>query len=93
VYVRGVDWFVPSSYRFLATGAGLLLVLMIVPGGLGAVLYDVRDWFLRKVALRRAIVVPSLLADSRTPDAVPIPETAVEEAEDVADAVVPGTHS
>jgi branched-chain amino acid transport system permease protein len=92
-YVRGVDWFVPSSYRFLATGAGLLLVLMIVPGGLGAVLYDVRDWFLRKVAIRRGIVVPSLLADSRVPEPVVVSEEAVEEAEEAADAILPGTYS
>ncbi|MGZ4150584.1 MAG: branched-chain amino acid ABC transporter permease, partial [Actinomycetota bacterium] len=92
-YVRGVDWFVPSSYRFLATGAGLLLVLMIVPSGLGSVLYDVRDWFLRKVAARHDLVVPSLVADSRQPEPVVIPEAALQEAEEAADAVVPGTFS
>ncbi len=92
-YVRGVDWFVPSDYRFLATGAGLLLVLMITPGGLGAVLYDVRDWYLRKVASRRRVVVPSLVADARTPEPVPVPEGAVAEAGEAADAVVPGTFS
>ncbi len=92
-YVRGVDWFVPSDYRFLATGAGLLLVLMLTPGGLGAVLYDLRDWYLRKVAGRRRVVVPSLVADTRTPDAVPVPEPLVEAAEEAANAVVPGTFS
>ena len=59
-YVRGVDYFLPAQWQFLATGAGLLLVLMILPGGLGAVLYDIRDWLLRKVAKRRGLVVPSL---------------------------------
>jgi branched-chain amino acid transport system permease protein len=94
-YVRGVEWFVPSNYRFLATGAGLLLVLMITPGGLGAVLYDVRDWYLRKVAGRRRIVVPSLVADSRTPDPVPapVPEATVAEAEESAEAALPRTSS
>ncbi|MBV8951102.1 MAG: hypothetical protein JOZ99_09525, partial [Actinobacteria bacterium] len=92
-YVRGVEWFVPSDYRFLATGAGLLLVLMITPGGLGAVLYDVRDWYLRKVAARRRVLVPSLVADSRAPEPLPLPDAVVAEAEESADAVLPGTFS
>jgi branched-chain amino acid transport system permease protein len=92
-YVRGVEWFVPVDYRFLATGAGLLLVLMITPGGLGAVMYDVRDWYLRKVAARRQVVVPSLVADSRTEEPLSVPEPAAIEAEESADAVAPGSYS
>jgi branched-chain amino acid transport system permease protein len=92
-YVRGVDWFVPSDYRFLATGAGLLLVLMITPGGLGAVVYDVRDWFLRKVAARRRVVVPSLVADTRIPEPAPLAEALGDEAAQPADAAAPGALS
>jgi branched-chain amino acid transport system permease protein len=94
-YVRGVDWFVPSDYRFLATGAGLLLVLMIAPGGLGAVMYDVRDWYLRKVAHRRGVIVPSLVADTRQPEPVPraAQADAAAEAEEAADAVSQGLHT
>lgn len=68
VYFRGIDYFVPADVvwlRFLTTGFGLLAVLMLLPGGLGAACGDVRDAGLRWVALRRGIRVPSLLADTR----------------------------
>ena len=41
------------------------MVLLIVPGGLGQVIYGIRDRLLRWVARRRGIVVPSLVADRR----------------------------
>lgn len=50
----------------LISGAALLWVLSIVPGGIGQVIYAVRDRILRLVADRRGILVPSLVADRRT---------------------------
>jgi len=38
---------------------------MVVPGGLSQILYDGRDALLRRLAKRRRIVVPSLVADQR----------------------------
>jgi branched-chain amino acid transport system permease protein len=64
VFVYGVQYFLPSEYAFLATGAGLLLVLLLVPGGLGALFGDARDGMLRWYARRKGIRVPSLLADT-----------------------------
>ena len=64
-YVHSVDFFLPIEWQFLATGAGLLLVLLVFPSGFGGVLADLRDGALRKIATRRGIVVPSLLADVR----------------------------
>lgn len=78
-YLQGARWFLPLEWQFLASGFGVLLVLMLLPRGLGGLLFTVRDHGLRWVARRRGIVVPSLLADRRTeaPDAVePAPETA-----------------
>jgi branched-chain amino acid transport system permease protein len=50
----------------LASGVGVLILMMFVPGGLAQIAYDnIRDPLLRAVARRRNIVVPSLLADSR----------------------------
>ncbi len=49
----------------LGIGGGVLVVLLLAPGGLGALAYEVRDGMLRRVALRYRIVVPSLLGDKR----------------------------
>jgi branched-chain amino acid transport system permease protein len=64
-YVRGAAFFLPGEWQFLATGTGLLLILLVFPAGLGGVLADVRDAALRWVADRRNLVVPSLVADVR----------------------------
>jgi branched-chain amino acid transport system permease protein len=68
IYIRGVAWFLPLGFRFLASGVGILLILIMIPGGLGSVMYQVRDLFLRTVARRRRIIVPSLIADTRSED-------------------------
>jgi len=82
-YIWGTEYFLPGQWSFLATGAGLLLILMVLPGGLGAVLYDTRDWLLRQIAKRRGLVVPSLVADVRVEE--PVPEPLLEEAEEAAE--------
>src|SRR5204863_7671175 len=55
-----------GDLRLLLTGTGLLVVLYALPGGFGQLLLRVRDRYLRWVADRRGILVPSLLADKRT---------------------------
>jgi branched-chain amino acid transport system permease protein len=50
-----------------SSGLGVLLVLLVFPGGLASVFYTARDATLRRVAVRYRIIVPSLLAD-RGPD-------------------------
>ena len=47
----------------LTTGVGLIILLLLLPGGFTAAVLNVRDDFLRKVAARRGIDVPSLNAD------------------------------
>ena len=42
-YVRGVTGALPVEWQILATGAGLLVVLLVFPGGLGAAFADLRD--------------------------------------------------
>ena len=56
---------VSAEYRLLITGTSLLAVLLVVPGGLGQVAFNLRDRFLRIVANRRGLLVPSLVADIR----------------------------
>lgn len=68
VYVFAVQYYMLPEYRFLATGFGLLVILLVLPGGLGAGLAEARDAGLRWVAKRRKILVPSLVADRRADD-------------------------
>jgi len=51
--------------RLSLTGAGLLLILYFLPGGLWQFVHRQRDRYLRWVAQRRGIHVPSLVADKR----------------------------
>lgn len=65
MYVRGAEFLLPPAYELLASGFGILLLLLFLPEGLGGLVYRVRDIFLRRVAARRGILVPSLVADKR----------------------------
>jgi branched-chain amino acid transport system permease protein len=64
-YITVCRYFLPQEWTFLATGIGLLFILFLLPGGLGAGLAEVRDAFLRWRGRARNIVVPSLIADRR----------------------------
>jgi len=57
-----------GEIRLALNGAGLLFVLYALPGGLGQLLFSLRDRLLRIIANRRGILVPSLVADKRTED-------------------------
>ncbi len=60
VFQRGAQWLLPSPWSFLATGAGVLIVLLLLPDGLGGLLWRGRDELLRRVARRRGIATLSL---------------------------------
>ena len=64
-YVRGAEFFLPGGWALIASGAGILLLLMFLPEGLGGLMYGLRDGLLRRIAKRRGLVVPSLVADIR----------------------------
>jgi branched-chain amino acid transport system permease protein len=75
-----------KNVSLLVTGPGLLAVLLVLPGGFAEGLYGLRDRYLRWVANRRGLHVPSLVADRRVEDAaereaVLAAEQKVEEAE------------
>ncbi len=59
--------------QFLTTGLGLLVLLMVLPGGLAEGAYRVRDNLLRRVADKHGILVPSLVADSLQPEDAAVP--------------------
>ena len=49
--------------QLLTTGVGLIVLLLLLPGGFTAAVLNVRDDYLRRVAGKRGIDVPSLNAD------------------------------
>jgi branched-chain amino acid transport system permease protein len=57
-----------EQIELLTSGAGLILILMFLPGGLAEGVYRIRDRFLRAVAAKHGIPVPSLVADSLVQD-------------------------
>jgi branched-chain amino acid transport system permease protein len=61
LFIGLISTFLPD-YRLLASAAGLLFVLLVTPGGFGALAYGLRDAYLRRLAIRHHIFVPSLLA-------------------------------
>lgn len=44
LYVKGIPYFLSDRLGILATGAGLLMVLMFLPGGLSSLAFRARDW-------------------------------------------------
>jgi branched-chain amino acid transport system permease protein len=54
-----------DGMSLLITGPGLLLILYFLPGGFAQLGFGLRDRYLRAVAERKGIHVPSLVADRR----------------------------
>lgn len=80
VRLFGEDWL--ENLSLIVTGPGLLLVLMLLPGGFAEGLYRIRDSILRWIAKRNDIEVPSLVADRR-----------IETGEDQAEVIEGAEHS
>ena len=59
---------VVAILRYSLSGAGLLWILYFLPGGLWQFVQRRRDQYLRRVAEKREILVPSLVADKRVVD-------------------------
>ena len=74
VYVEGGFFLLPGDWRYFSSAIGVLFVLLVIPGGLGSLLYMLRDTWLRWVARRHGIEVPSMTADRRI-EAPPASET------------------
>ena len=67
IYLGCVQLFIHNTAtQLFAGGIGVLVVLLFFPSGLGGLVFAARDAFLRRVALREKILVPSLLGDLRT---------------------------
>jgi branched-chain amino acid transport system permease protein len=64
LWLQGTRWFLPADWQLLASGAGVLLVLLILPGGLGGLAVRLRDRWLGKVARDRGLEVPGFTPDA-----------------------------
>jgi len=53
VFLRGSQWFITApEWRLLSSALGVLIVLLIIPGGLASLVIKIRDWYVG-VVLRR----------------------------------------
>ena len=68
VYVESAQYFLTGAAQLLATGAGLLVLVLFVPGGLGQLAFSLRDRWLLWIAERRRLSVPSLREHPDLPD-------------------------
>ena len=73
LYWWGGLWWLPGNWYLLATGGGVLVVLLVLPGGLAGGLYELRDACLRRIAAHRCIQAPGFTPDGQEPSH---PETA-----------------
>jgi branched-chain amino acid transport system permease protein len=65
----GSRWFLDPQWQFLASGLGVLLILLLAPGGLAGLAYRARDAWLRRVASRAGLRVAGFGAPQPDPDA------------------------
>ena len=70
LFSRGGTCVLQGNWQLLPSAIGVLAVLLALPSGLGGAFFRVRDSWLRSVARRNGIIVPSLLADVAQPDDV-----------------------
>lgn len=82
LYLRGTRWFITDpAWQLLSTGFGVLLVLLVLPGGLGSLWVKLRDQGVRLLTGHRV--------DEPPPDAVGPSDTAAASSTDaVATAIV-----
>jgi branched-chain amino acid transport system permease protein len=58
LFARGGTWFLPGAWQLLPSAIGVLVVLLVLPGGFGGLVFGVRDRWLASVARRWGVVVP-----------------------------------
>jgi ABC-type branched-subunit amino acid transport system permease subunit len=65
ILFTAINYFGGTNLSVLASGVGVSLVLLVLPGGFAQAVQQSRDGALRWLAERRGIHVPSLVADRR----------------------------
>ncbi len=87
-YWIGLGNLLPVKWQVLASGLGVLIVLLVLPSGIGGLFYRLRDRWLARVARQHDIVAPGLATtgpeaplgspESPVPEPEPIPTVAVD---------------
>src|SRR5690606_32084189 len=72
IYLSGGNFYLPDRWRLLPSALGVLVVLMVQPGGLASLFFRGRDALLRRLAERRGIVVPSFESTEGAEDPDPL---------------------
>lgn len=80
LWLQGTRWFLPGDWQMLASGAGVLAVLLVVPGGLGGLVVRIRDAWLGRLATARGLDVPGFTAPGPGPSGGPDALTGAEAA-------------
>ena len=73
LYLQGTRWFLPAQWQLLASGSGVLAILLVVPSGLGGLVVRARDAWLGRLATSRGLDVPGFTAPGAAPPANPAP--------------------
>jgi branched-chain amino acid transport system permease protein len=81
VWLMGTRWFLPGEWQLLASGAGVLLVLLVLPGGFGGLVLQLRDRWLIRLARSRGLDVAGFTPAHLDPGAEGHAEAAVHAAE------------
>ena len=87
-YWIGLGNLLPVRWQILASGVGVLVVLLVLPSGIGGLFYRLRDRWLARVAHQHDVVAPGLAStgpetplgssESPVPEPEPIPTVAVD---------------
>lgn len=60
IYVQGAQYLLPGAWQLLATGAGMLIIIELLPNGLASVVYRLRDNVLARYANHVGLSIPGL---------------------------------
>jgi branched-chain amino acid transport system permease protein len=67
VFLKGSEWFITSpEWRLLSSAVGVLIVLLVIPGGLASLVIKIRDWYVGVVLRTKGLD----LDDATTPTTV-----------------------
>ena len=65
VFLKGSEWFITSpEWRLLSSALGVLIVLLIIPGGLASLVIKIRDWYVSLVLRAATPAEPPLDIES-----------------------------